>query len=87
MGFNSMPDFGEVAWGGRSLDNAMSLATPEQVARMRALGMTRETAENWRNFYGNVYNDSLAKWAGSPEKINPSALSRAQLFQYYMDNL
>lgn len=76
-----------VALGGRSRANAMELATPEQVAKMRALGLNREIAENWRNFYGKVYNDSLAKWADTPDKINPSALSRANLFQYYMDNL
>ncbi|MFD9950069.1 polymorphic toxin-type HINT domain-containing protein [Nonomuraea sp. NPDC059023] len=87
MGFNSMPDFGDVAWGGRSKADAMKLATPEQLAKMRKLGLTKVEAEHWRNFYLNVHQKSAAKHANDPSKINPSARSRAELFQWYMDNL
>jgi hypothetical protein len=87
MGYDSRAQFGDDAWGGRSLDDAMSLATPEQVARMKTRGMTKDIARMWRDWYQSVYDASAAKFADEPDKINPSALARAQLFQYYMDNL
>ncbi|WP_212829984.1 RHS repeat-associated core domain-containing protein [Catellatospora sp. TT07R-123] len=88
MGFANMNEFGRFVWGGRSLGNAMDFATPEKVAALRARGMTREWAENWRNFYTNVHRDSVEKWRDvNPENINKSAGSRVQLFQYILDNL
>ncbi|WP_254712181.1 polymorphic toxin-type HINT domain-containing protein, partial [Streptomyces sp. TRM64462] len=87
MGFASRSEFGEVAWGGRSLADASKLKTPEQVARMRGIGMTVEDAKFWRNFYQDIHKKSAAKFPNNPEKVNPSARSRADLFQYYMDSL
>ncbi len=87
MGFTSRSEFGDVAWGGRSLADASKLKTPEQLARMREIGLTQEDAQHWRNFYMNIHNKSAAKFPNNPEKVNPSARSRADLFQYYIDNL
>ncbi|MGW3074602.1 MULTISPECIES: polymorphic toxin-type HINT domain-containing protein [unclassified Kitasatospora] len=87
MGFANRSDFGDVAWGGRSLSDASKLKTPEQVDKMRGIGMTRGDAQYWRNFYQDIHNKSVAKFPHNPEKVNPSAGSRADLFQYYMDNL
>lgn len=87
MGFADRTKFGVAAWGGRSLSDASKLKTPEQVAKMREIGMTREDARYWRNFYQDIHNKSVAKFPSNPEKVNPSAGSRAGLFQYYMDNL
>ena len=87
MGFATRNDFDETAWGGRSLADASNLKTSEQVTKMRDLGMTREDVQYWRNFYQDIHNKSAAKFADNPSKINPSAGSRADLFQYYMDNL
>jgi hypothetical protein len=87
MGFASRSEFGDVAWGGRSLADASKLNTPEQLTRMREVGLTQEAAQHWRNFYMNVHNQSAAKFPNNPEKVNPSARSRADLFQYYIDNI
>jgi hypothetical protein len=65
----------------------MRLATPKQLEKMRQLGMTRADAEHWRNFYMDVHLKSVGRNAETPEFYNPSALSRATLFQYYMNNL
>ncbi|KAA6216254.1 RHS repeat-associated core domain-containing protein [Streptomyces filamentosus] len=87
MGFPTRNAFGEVAWGGRSLADASKLKTPAQVEKMRSIGLTRQDAHKWRNFYANIHEKSAAKFPDNPEKVNPSARSRSDLFQYYMDNL
>lgn len=87
MGFSDRNAFGQAAWGGRSLADATKLKTTEQVATMKEIGMTRSDAQYWRNFYQNIHNKSVAKFPDNPEKVNPSAGSRADLFQYYMDHL
>ncbi|MGW2540425.1 polymorphic toxin-type HINT domain-containing protein, partial [Kitasatospora sp. NPDC001574] len=87
MGFATRSDFGDLAWGGRTLSDASKLKTPEQVEKMRGIGMTRSDAQYWRNFYQDIHNKSAAKFPNNPEKVNPSAGSRMDLFQYYMDNL
>ncbi len=87
MGFESRAKFGDVAWGGRTLKEAGKLKTPEQVEKMRQIGMTVEDARYWRNFYADIDSKSVAKYADDLGKRNPSSESRSGLFQYYMDNL
>jgi hypothetical protein len=68
------------------LESHAALALTRNIA-MFGLGMTRDDARYWRNFYQDIHNKSVAKFPNNPEKINASAGSRADLFQYYMDNL
>ncbi|MFD0200196.1 MULTISPECIES: RHS repeat-associated core domain-containing protein [Saccharothrix] len=86
-GFPSRSAYGEVVWGGRSLADASKLKTPEQLAKMREIGLTKDDAVHWRNFYQSIHNRSAAKFPDNPERVNPSAKSRADLMQYYVDNL
>ncbi|NEE37311.1 hypothetical protein G3M53_69430, partial [Streptomyces sp. SID7982] len=44
-------------------------------------------SRTWRNFYADVHKKASARHPNNPEKVNPSAQYRADLFQYYMDNL
>ncbi len=54
---------------------------------MRAIGMTRDDAQIWRNFHQDIHDRSAEKFPDNPERVNPSTGSRADLFQYHMDNL
>ncbi|MDQ0983507.1 RHS repeat-associated protein [Streptomyces sp. V2I9] len=87
LGFATRNDFGKAAWGGNSKDAALKLRTSDQVGKMRDVGLTVDDARTWRNFYADVHKSASARHPNNPEKVNPSARYRADLFQYYMDNL
>ncbi|MFD5148164.1 ricin-type beta-trefoil lectin domain protein [Streptomyces sp. NPDC058401] len=87
--------FGKDAWGGNTARKdpetglvdprgAMKFATSAQVRKMKGMGITRQEAEAWRDFYLYEHKASSGRPGKNP---NPSAFQRANLFQYYLNNM
>jgi RHS repeat-associated protein len=84
----SLAAFGDAIKWGTGSDTARARMATVTLEEIKQLGLTRQLALEWAEFYRGIATESLAKYkAGEIAKVNPSAAGRADLMEHIANML